>query len=368
MISTNDRLEKSLANHFFISPFRGDLVLWDYLNQQQFKMDWEHCLVILKVAFNKHLGDNDFKALQNLENEKILVKSHENLIISPEKWMFDLLSYIYHVGTYDKGKVEASVKEEFEYFYDYVAESKIKAEEFNFKPLYSNNGIKLDELKKEHFDSSFLETLLKRKTSREFEKFLFPFGEFSSLLKLVYGNLHGEDLELSENNLHQYSYRKTSPSGGNIHPEEALLYIFDVEGIEEGLYYYNPDAHTLHLINSSKKNYNEISELLNGQFFANNCSFLVFHVCRLEKIAWKYDTSKSYKISYIETGAFIQTLQLAVTSLGKKFWQTGMFKDMQLDKFLGLDNNEFCQYVVAVGQGEGNAIPKKYINYLNRIS
>jgi hypothetical protein len=87
--------------------------------------------------------------------------------------------------------------------------------------------------------SSFIKLLEKRKTTRAFDKSTpLPLNDLSHILYWVFG-CQGICKVLEGFNC----LKKTSPSGGSLHPTEIYLLILNVTGIKCGLYHYNVQNH-----------------------------------------------------------------------------------------------------------------------------
>ncbi len=90
-------------------------------------------------------------------------------------------------------------------------------------------------------DDGVFRTLARRKTTRIFEaQSPMSIEELSIVLYYVWG-CHGywpvyEDI---------VGLKKTSPSGGDLHPTEVYPLITNVSGLDPGMYHYNVEKHRL---------------------------------------------------------------------------------------------------------------------------
>jgi len=105
-------------------------------------------------------------------------------------------------------------------------------------------------------------------------------------------------------------FKKTSPSGGSIHPSECFVYIPNsyVESITSGIYHYNFVSEELHLLHnkdvpSSIKSFN--SEILT-----------IFCVLDLKRVQFRYRTPRSWRPALIDTGHILYSLQISAKSIG----------------------------------------------------
>lgn len=110
--------------------------------------------------------------------------------------------------------------------------------------------------------------------------------------------------------------QRPSPSGGAIHELEIYPVIDRCEGIESGLYYYNPHAHQLHRISARTPLVEAL--LVRAWFTANRESRpqVYFGItARFQRLQWKYE-SITYSIILRNVGALYQTMYLVATAMG----------------------------------------------------
>jgi SagB-type dehydrogenase family enzyme len=348
-----------LKSNIFFKFHNGKLILWDFEDHKQYELNDEFAFKIYNLAQRPDLpvSEDLFTKLAELN----LLEEHISKV--DKEWGWDLLSLIYHKGTSDlRGNVHQELMDDAHFIDEYIEHSTNIVDSYKFLPLYSERPIPLSKTISPVLTSSnFFETLCRRKTCRNFVETKVTYQELSDILSIGFGNFHSNDHELEDHGFVQYSVRKTSPSGGNIHPEEAFIYVFNVEKLKQGIYYYNNELNTLHEVSEEIIDYEELKVLLNYQFFAEGCSFVIFFVSRFDKIWWKYQHSRSYRFANLEMGAFVQTTQLIATAHKLNFWQTGVFQDSKISSLLKLEGHQACLFVMAIGQGDGNAIPRKFL-------
>lgn len=80
-------------------------------------------------------------------------------------------------------------------------------------------------------EMSLWQSLKERKTSRCFNGKPLTLEELSTLLFASFGLIHGKWRELTSLGFEEMGYRRSSPSGGALHPVEAYVFVFNVEGI-----------------------------------------------------------------------------------------------------------------------------------------
>lgn len=144
---------------------------------------------------------------------------------------------------------------------------------------------------------------------------------------------------------------RTSPSGGAMHPVEIYPAVINIQGIEDGIYHYNPISHALSFINKkiSKEFLYEISQRqvnLSGNFLA----FII--TARFIRNFWKYRYAKSYAFTLFDVGHFVQTLILTCEANGLKCFLTPALNVKLSQEILELDNvyDECPVYLVVAGK------------------
>ena len=164
-------------------------------------------------------------------------------------------------------------------------------------------------------DDGLFGTLARRRTTRAFDPEVpVTTEQLSTLLFEVFGcrgtvDLDGEHVAL----------RKSSPSGGGLHPTEVYPLVLRVEGIEPGLYHYRVDEHALEQLETLPLGVAEelASELTAGQSFVATAGVLFLLTARFDRSFWKYRAhERAYVTLLIDAGHLSQTLYLVATELG----------------------------------------------------
>ncbi|MGY0557381.1 MULTISPECIES: putative peptide maturation dehydrogenase [unclassified Lysobacter] len=133
--------------------------------------------------------------------------------------------------------------------------------------------------------------------------------------------------------------KKTSPSGGGLHPTEAYLIVQDVEGISPGLYHYHPVDHALAPLPAPALPLVEFAKLaLAGQHWFANAPVLVVLTPRFGRSFWKYrHHAKAYRALVLDSGHLSQTLYLSATELGLGAFVTSAINEVDIERGFGLD-------------------------------
>lgn len=213
--------------------------------------------------------------------------------------------------------------------------------------------IALPRIARDEFDH-LLDT---RATCRNYDADAFvPLETFSQLMARVFGArgighpAPGFDV-----------YKRTSPSGGSLHPTECYLIVQRVEGIAPGLYRYRIDTHALEpvspriaapqpgdlgtqsLVATAPHAWNA-DELrafariaVAGQEFFADAPVLCILAPRFHRNFWKYrNHAKAYRVCVLDVGHLSQTLQLCATQAGLGPFVTGAINEVDIERAFGM--------------------------------
>ncbi len=114
-------------------------------------------------------------------------------------------------------------------------------------------------------------------------------------------------------------YEQTSrpyPSGGATYDLELYLAVDRCEGLESGLYHYDPDRHALeHLDGLTPAAERMLADATGGTGGQVRPQVLLTVASRFARISWKYE-GMAYATTLRNVGAFYQTLWLVATAMG----------------------------------------------------
>ena len=149
--------------------------------------------------------------------------------------------------------------------------------------------------------------------------------------------------------------KRTSPSGGALHPTECYVIARRVDGLAPGLYHYLPARHALqalpmdaagiladagrHPAAQGKGALDYLAWIAVGgqQYFAEAHALCVL-APRFYRNFWKYrHHPKAYRVCILDVGHLSQTLYLAATELGLGAFVTAAINEIDIDRALGLD-------------------------------
>jgi putative peptide maturation dehydrogenase len=134
--------------------------------------------------------------------------------------------------------------------------------------------------------------------------------------------------------------RKTSPSGGGLHPTEAYPLVRDVDGVEPGLYHYDVARHALEPVAALPAA--DVSELAvrlaAGQPYAGDAHALVVLTSRFGRNFWKYrQHDRAYAVLLMDAGHLSQTFYLVCADLGLGAFVTAAINGADAEEALGID-------------------------------
>ncbi|GAC1511827.1 MAG: putative peptide maturation dehydrogenase [Chloroflexota bacterium] len=194
-------------------------------------------------------------------------------------------------------------------------------------------------------DGDLYRALLARRTTRSFDPDtpLNP-AALATVLYYVFGcqgyDVFNDDIWL---------LRKSSPSGGGLHPIEVYPLIRHVQGVGPGLYHYNVEHHELEMM--AAKSERDVAEMAGlfaaGQSYARDSQVLLVLTARFPRNFWKYRThEKAYSVIIMDAGHLSQTLYLVCADLGLGAFVTAAINDANIEEALGIDG--FSEGVLAV--------------------
>lgn len=214
-------------------------------------------------------------------------------------------------------------------------------------------------------DVSLAQTLVGRSTSRSFGEHAVSIEQVGTLLYLTLGYLNERRGAREACGPDALDARRSSPSGGGLNACEGYLYVRHVTGLAPGIYAYHPDAHALSLIRPLPDE--PLGHLLCGQHFINPLPFGLFLTSRFDKLWWKYQHSRAYRMAFVETGHVSQAFLMVATALGLDTWLTGALADREVEHLLGLEGTcEQPLFFVGCGHGDGQVHCKELMALIDR--
>lgn len=342
--------EKWLSDDLFLLFRSGAAVVWDYKNHKQFEITDAEFVRLKEFSAGEILTNS----LQDQLFDKAGLLS--DLTSTENGWGWDVLSKIFHVGTSHPNPPTADdPTKHIEYAKGYL--DFCKSIEGDIPNLVNTKGTTRTLLPAPDYsvikDSNLWESLLARRTCRDFFDTPVSLNDFSLLLKGTLGTIEAPDYD-APLGVQRFGFRRTSPSAGGLQATEGYVWVRNVTGIDPGIYYYASGSHYLELVAELPSE--PISTYLCGQHWANNLGFSLFFTANFDRLWWKYPHSRAYRPMLMDIGHLSQTFNLLATALGLQTWLTGYFHDREINELLKLQQpNEQTLFLVGAGHGSGSS-------------
>ncbi len=187
-----------------------------------------------------------------------------------------------------------------------------------------------------------------RRSQREFGPDPIAGDELAALLHAGYGVTHLLESPDGSGSLPL----RAVPSGGALYPLELYVAVLRVDGLEAGLYHFDPLLRSLEIVRIGL-GADQVAVLSTYPEIVSSCSALLLVAAVFGRTRFKYG-QRGYRFALLEAGHVGQNVVLAATALGLAAVPLGGFYDRPTDEFLGLDGvNESTLYTIAVGRASG---------------
>lgn len=181
------------------------------------------------------------------------------------------------------------------------------------------------------------EVLLRRYTGRNYDTSAsLPLAVAARLLQRTFGAQ-----EVRHIGPHANVLKKTSPSGGGLHPVEAFVLVQRVDGLAPGLYHYHPVDNTLQPLRATTPDQAAALalQMVADQYWLAGAAMQVVMVGRVERSFWKYrNHQKAYRAMSLDAGHLSQTFYLLATEAGLPAFITAAINDIDIETMLELDH------------------------------
>ena len=180
-----------------------------------------------------------------------------------------------------------------------------------------------------------------RKSHRVYLKQKFSLEELAYLLWCTQG-LRGKVV-----NGHAY---RNVPSAGCRHALETYLAIFNIDGLDSGMYRYLPLSHQLVFEFSDDMLSEKMIIACLGQSYPGKSAVTFIWVAVPYRMEWRYGLA-AHKVIALDAGHICQNLYLACESINAGACAIAAYDQEELDELLGLDGEEeFAIYIASVGK------------------
>jgi SagB-type dehydrogenase domain len=200
-------------------------------------------------------------------------------------------------------------------------------------PLIKPEAVKIGEV-------SLKTAILRRESRRRFSNEALSIDELSFLLWATQGVRRWQ----------QKNALRTVPSAGNRHALETYLAVFNVDGLEPGIYRYLPSQHQLVLESSPDQLKERMTEAALNQQFAGSSAVTFIWTTIPYRMEWRY-AEASYKVIALDAGHICQNLYLACEAIGAGTCAIAAYDQQAADRLLNIDGeDEFVIYMAPVGK------------------
>ena len=194
-----------------------------------------------------------------------------------------------------------------------------------------------------HVAAGLQEVLERRRSSRDFGSTAMPLSALASLLHASYGVREFKRAY----DVRDFPFRY-APSAGGLQPIDLYVVANDVESLVQGLYYHDPVAGVLTLLDEGNLRRRVSRCTLGPPWLAHAHAVLVL-VCNLARVCWKYG-DRGYRFAHVDAGVLAQNLYLVGTALDLSTCAVAGFYDDAVHELLDVDGgDESVVLLFAVG-------------------
>ena len=185
-------------------------------------------------------------------------------------------------------------------------------------------------------DGTLYRRLMGRQTTRAFDRETpMSLEQFDTVLRYVFG-CHGYAASRSD----VVMIKRTSPSGGGLHPIELYPIVTNVAGVEPGIYHYSPRDHSLGLLSPipAQECARLATSFMCGQSYFGGAHVSFVLTARFYRSHWKYRRQQRAYVGILMDAAHLsQTLYLVSEDLGLGAFITIAINGRDIEARLGLD-------------------------------
>jgi SagB-type dehydrogenase family enzyme len=143
---------------------------------------------------------------------------------------------------------------------------------------------------------------------------------------------------------------RTVPSAGCRHAFETYLCVFNVQGLEQGVYRYLPVEHQLLLEFTEEHLKHKVTEATFRQGWVADSAVTFVWTAIPYRMEWRYDID-SAKVIAIEAGHICQNLYLACEAIDAGTCAIAAYDQERMDELLKVDGeDEITIYIAPVGK------------------
>ncbi len=202
----------------------------------------------------------------------------------------------------------------------------------------------------------FCEILVQRESVREYSGTL-------SLLQLSQILFLSAGIRKTDSNGTLYRHY---PSAGGLFPIDIFVCVQNVEGVEPGVYCYDPREHGLWHIGARDASEVCLKALTGALSFIGGASCALLLSADLDKTLWKYG-GRGLRYVFLDCGHLAQNLSVSAQACGAGTCGIGGFCENEIHRVLGLAvPDEMVLYALALGVPKKSTMTKTVQNSAER--
>ena len=148
----------------------------------------------------------------------------------------------------------------------------------------------------------------------------------------------------------QWTYDRPAPSAGGLYPLEIYIATQMVEGLTDAIYHYDARAHQLEL-RCTGQFHSALADMTIGQDMIRDANLVILISAIFHRTMWKYG-QRGYRYVFLDAGHLGQNFYLVATALGLGPVAIGGFFDEEINRLVGLPDDEEVIYLLCVGQSK----------------
>ena len=143
---------------------------------------------------------------------------------------------------------------------------------------------------------------------------------------------------------------RTVPSAGARHAIETYILVNNVNGLEEGIYWYNALEHKISLIINTENISDKITEACFSQKFVKQSAVTFIWIADVYRMKWRY-VDRGFRYLFLDAGHICQNIYLAAESINCGACGIAAYEDDEINSLLELDSEkQFVIYLATVGK------------------
>lgn len=190
---------------------------------------------------------------------------------------------------------------------------------------------------------SLAQALRARESTRAWQNKAISLEQLATVLQLGAGIVREEELHGKP------AYYRSAPSGGSHYPIEIYPIVFNVGGLEKGIYHYNPIKNGLDVLQLDEETERVIQKTISSPEMLEGACVVFLLTAIFERTTLQY-ADRGYRYVLLEAGHIAQNLCLIATGLGLGSLCMAEFYEQDIEQLLWLDGfSESLIYAVVVG-------------------